>query len=88
MKLHKVTNTTKSNISEAYKLQADFWEDLESNSYEKNNMKEKANDLVRLHKEMQEKLKTDSIIFRTNPSSYLVLKKYCSEYFNACEYLA
>ena len=70
MKLHKVTNTTKSNISEAYKLQADCWEDLESNSYEKNNMKEKANDLVRLHKEMQEK--TDSIIFRTNPSSYRI----------------
>ena len=44
----------KSNISEAYKVQS------ESDSYDKNDMKEKMNDIVRLHEVMQEKLKTGS----------------------------
>ena len=34
--------------------------DSESDSYDKNDMKEKVIDLVRLHKAMQEKLKTAS----------------------------
>ena len=34
--------------------------DSESDSYHKNDMKEKVNDLVRLHEAMQEKLKTAS----------------------------
>ena len=34
--------------------------DSESDSYDKNNMKEKVNDLVRLYKAVQEKLKTAS----------------------------
>ena len=46
--------TLKSDISEAYKVQAD------SDSYDKNDMKKKVNDLVRLHEAMQEKLKTAS----------------------------
>ena len=50
----------RSNISEVYKLQVDFLKDWESESYDKNDMKEKVNDLVRLHKAMQEKLKTAS----------------------------
>ena len=50
--------TLKSNISEAYKVQVDCLKDSESDSYDKNDMKEKVNDLVRLHKVMQEKLKT------------------------------
>ena len=33
---------------------------LESDSHEKNDMKEKANNFVRLHEAMQEKLKTAS----------------------------
>ena len=41
--------TLKSNISKAYKAQID--------SYDKNDMKEKVNDLVRLHEAMQEELK-------------------------------
>ena len=49
-----------SNISEAYKVKADCLKDSESDSYDKNDMKEKVNDLVRLHKAMQEKLKTAS----------------------------
>ena len=56
--LHAFMKTLKSNISEAYKVQVDCLKDSESDSYDKNDMKEKVNDLVRLHKAMQEKLKT------------------------------
>ena len=53
MKLDKIMNTIKSNISEACKVQADCWEDSESDYYDKNDMKEKVNKLVRLHEAMQ-----------------------------------
>ena len=52
--------TLKSNISETYKVQVDCFKNSESDSYDKNDMKEKVNDLVRLHEAMQEKLKTAS----------------------------
>ena len=52
--------TLKKNISEAYKIQVDCLKDSESNSYNKNYMKEKVNALVRLHQAMQEELKTAS----------------------------
>ena len=52
--------TLKSDISEANKVQVDCLKDSYSDSYDKNNMKERVNDLVRLHKAMQEKLKTAS----------------------------
>ena len=52
--LHAFMKTLKSDISEAYKVQVD------SDSYDKNDMKKKVNDLVRLHEAMQEKLKTAS----------------------------
>ena len=52
--------TLKSDISEAYKVQVNYLKDSESDFYDKNDMKEKVNDLVRLQKEMQEKLKTAS----------------------------
>ena len=42
------------------KVQVDCLNNSESDSYDKNDMKEKVNDLVRLHKAMQEKLKTAS----------------------------
>ena len=58
MKLDKVLNTIKINISEVYKVQVDCLENSESDSFDKNDTKEKANELVRLHKAMQEKLKT------------------------------
>ena len=58
--LHAFMKTLKSNISEAYKVQVDCLKDFESDSYDKNYMKEKLNDLVRLHEAMQEKLKTAS----------------------------
>ena len=60
MKLDEVMNTLKSDISEAYKVQVDCLEDSGSDSYDKNDMKEKANELVRLHGAIQEKLKTAS----------------------------
>ena len=39
----------KSNISEAYKVQVDCLKDSESGYYDKNDIKEKVNDLLRLH---------------------------------------
>ena len=52
--------TLKSDVSEANKVQVDCLKDSESDSCDKNDMKEKVDDLVRLHKAMQEKLKTAS----------------------------
>ena len=52
--------TLKNDISEAYKVQVDCLKDSESDSYDKNDMKGKVNDLIRLHETMQEQLKTVS----------------------------
>ena len=52
--------TLKDNISEALKEQADCLNNLESDSYDKNDIQKKVNVLVRLHEAMQEKLKTTS----------------------------
>ena len=81
--------TLKSNVSEAYKVQVDCLKDSESDSYDKNDMKEKVNDLVRLHKAMQEKLKTASYseqiqILTLVPDKWSQM--YCWEYFNVFEY--
>ena len=82
--------TLKRNISESYKVQDDCFKDSESDSYDKNDMKGKMNDLVRLHKAMQEKLKTASYseqiqILTLVPDKWSQM--YCSEYFNIFEYL-
>ena len=52
--------TSKSDILVAYKRKVDCLKDAESDFYDKNEMKEKVNDLVRFHKVMAEKLKTIS----------------------------
>ena len=88
--LHAFMNTLKSNISEACKVQVDYLKDSESDFYDKNDMKEKVNGLVRLHEAMQEKLKTASYSTRTQiltlaPDKWS--RMYCSEYFNVFEYL-
>ena len=44
--LHAFMKTLKSNISEAYKVQVDCLKYSESDSYDKNDIKEKVNDLV------------------------------------------
>ena len=44
--MQKWMNTIKSDISEACKVQVDCLEDSESDFYDKNNIREKANDLV------------------------------------------
>ena len=80
----------KNNISEAYKIQVDCLKDKESDSYDKNDMKEKVNDLVRLHEGMQEILKTASYseqiqIFTLVPDKWS--RMYCSENCNVFEYL-
>ena len=59
--------TLKSNISEACKVQVDCLKDLESDSYDKNDMKEKVNDLVRLHEAMQEKLYSEQHHIQNKP---------------------
>ena len=82
--LNAFIKTLKSNISEASKAQVDCLKDSESDSYDENDMEEKVNDLVRLHKAMQEKLKTASYSGQTQ---ILILvpdiwsPMYCSEYF-------
>ena len=76
--------TLKSDISEAYKVQVD------SDSYDKNDMKKKVNDLVRLHEAMQEKLKTASSLEQIQILTLVPDKWpriYCSEYFNVFRYL-
>ena len=62
--------------------QVDCLEDLESDSYDKNDMKEKANNLVRLHEAMQEKLKTASYSAQIQILTLVADKwsrMYCSE---------
>ena len=62
----------------------------EFDSYDKNDMQEKANILVRLHEAMQEKLKTAS---HSEPIQILTMvpdkwsRMYCSEYFSIFKYL-
>ena len=58
--LQAFMKTLKSNISEVYKVQVHCLKDSESDSYNNKDMKEKVNDLVRLHEAMPEKLKTVS----------------------------
>ena len=88
--LNHIYENFKSNILEAYKVQADCLKDSESDSYDKNAMEEKVNDLFRLHETMQEKLKTASYseqiqILTLVPDKWSRI--YCSEYFNVFEYL-
>ena len=71
--------TLKSNISEAYKVQVDCLKDSESDSFDKNDMKEKVNDLVRLREAMQEKLKTGSYSEQTQILT-LVFDKWSQMY--------
>ena len=82
--------TLKSNISETYKVQVNCLKDSESDSYDKNDMKEKLNGLVRLHEVMQEKLMIASYseqiqILTLVPDKWSQI--YCSEWFNVFEYL-
>ena len=63
---------------------------VESDSYDKNDMKKKVNVLVRLHEAMQEKSKTATY---SEPIQIFILvadkwsRMYYSEYFNILEYL-
>ena len=81
-----------TNLKEQYfkSIQSTSWpfENDESDSYDKNDAKEKVKDLVRLRKAMQAKLKTASYSERIQILT-LVPDKWmdCSEYFNVFEYL-
>ena len=88
--LHAFMKTLKSNISEAQKVQVDCLKDSEFDSYDKNDVKEKVNDLVRWHKAIQEKLKTALYSQQTQILSLVPDKRswnFCSEYFDIFEYL-
>ena len=64
--------------------------DSEPDSYDENDMKEKVNDLVRLHKGMQEKLKASLYAEQIQILTLVpdkLSRMYCSEYFNVFEYL-
>ena len=79
LSLHAFMKTLKSNISGAYKVQVDCLKDSESDSYDKNYMKEKLDDLVRLHEAMQEKLKQHHIQNKSKfLSSYLINGLKCT----------
>ena len=88
--LHVFMKTLKNNISEAQKVQGDCLNNLESDSYDKNDMQKKVNVLVRLHEAIQEKLKTASY---SEPIQILSLvpdkwsRMYCPKHFNIFEYL-
>ena len=85
--LHAFMKTLKSNISEAYKCNL---KDSESDSYNKNDMKEKVNDQARQHKAMQEKLKTASYSEQIQILTFLPdiwSPMYCLEYYIVFEYL-
>ena len=82
------------NFKERYirSMQNTSWlfENSESDSYDKNDMKEKMNDLVMLQKAMQEKLKTASYsvemqILILAPDKWS--RMYCLKYFNVFKYL-
>ena len=80
--LHAFMKTLKGNISEVYKVQVNCLKDSDSDFYDKNDMKEKVNDLVRLQKAMQGKSKTVSYsdpiqIFTLAPFKWS--RMYCSE---------
>ena len=87
--LNSFMKILKSDISEAYKAQVDHFKGSEPDSYDKNDMKVKVNDLVGLHKAMQEKFKIASYseqikILALVPDKWSQM--YCSEYFNVFEY--
>ena len=86
--LTRIYEKLQSYISEANKVQVDCLKDSRSDSYDKNNIKEKLNDLVRLHKAMHEKIKQASyseqiLILTLVPDKWS--RMYCSEYFNVFE---
>ena len=88
--MHAFKKTFNSNISEAQKVQVDRLNNSESYSFDKNDLQEKVNVLVKLQETMQEKLKTASY---SEPIQFLTLvpdewsRRHVSEYFNIFEQL-
>ena len=71
--------TLKSDISETYNVQFDCLQDWDSDSYDKNNMKDKVNDLIKLHEAMQEKLKTTS--YSEQIQIFTLISDKCSQMY-------
>ena len=88
--LTRIYENFKEQYFRTYKVQVDCSKNSKFDSYDKNDMKEKVNNLVTLHEAMQEKLKTASY---SEPIQILTLipdqwsRMYCSENFNIFEYL-
>ena len=85
--LQAFMKTLKSNISEVHRVQVNC---VQVDSYDKNDMKEKLNDFVRLQEAMQEKLKIGSYSEQIQILTLVPYKwsrMYCLEYFNVFEYL-
>ena len=64
--LHAFMKTSKSNISEAYKVQVDCLKHSEPDSFDQNEIKQKVNDLVRLHEAIKKNSKQHHIQNRSN----------------------
>ena len=82
--------TLKSNTYKAYKVQVVCLKDSASDCYNKNDMKEKVNDIVMLHEVTQGKLKTASYseeiqVLTLVPGKWSQM--YYWEYLNVFEYL-
>ena len=86
----RIYETFKEQYFRNIKVQVNCVNNSGSDSYDKNDMQEKVNVLVRLHEVIQEKLKRASY---SEPIQILTLvpdkwsRMYSSEYFNIFEYL-
>ena len=69
--LHKFMKTLKSNISEAHKVQVDCLKDSESDFYDENDIKEIGSKRLGQGAQGNATRIENSIIFSTNPNSYL-----------------
>ena len=88
--LTRIYENFKEQYYRSIKSSSWLFENSESDSYDKNDMKKKMNDLVRLHKAMQEKLKTASYSDQIQIPTVVPDKwsrMHCSKYFNVFESL-
>ena len=88
--LTRIYENFKEQYYRSIKSSSWLFENSESDSYDKNDMKKKMNDLVRLHKAMQEKLKTGSYSDQIQIPTMVPDKwsrMHCSKYFNVFESL-
>ena len=90
-KLDKVVDKLKNNLSEAYAIEINQMDDSNNEiQIDQVELKEKAEELDRLHNAMREKLKTATYAEKLQILTLVPEKwsrQYCSQYFNVSEYL-